>query len=100
MGGGVVGVKELIEIIGNAGLMVALVAFFVWQNSREKEALTKRINEVENFNRDQMSGMVKETTAALTNTSTAVTDCTRAVEDNSELMRRLCGHFDKHEGKA
>lgn len=76
------GLPEFMNLVGNAGLMVALVCFFVWQNTKEKAALSERINGLEDFNRGKMSSMVEETTVALTNS-------TRAVEDNSKVMSKL-----------
>lgn len=74
------GVEQFIGLVGNAGITIALVVFFVWKDSREKSDLTKRLTEVENFQRDKMTRMITENTTAL--------------HETSQVMHKLCGKID------
>lgn len=82
-----IGFPGLVESVSQIGIIAALLCFFVWQSSKEKTVMSQRITDVENFQRDEMSGMVKETTTALANSN-------KAIEDNSRVMQKLCNKLD------
>ena len=82
-----IGFPGLIEGVGQIGVIAMLLCFFVWQSSKEKTQLSERISQVEDFQKGELSGMVRETTKALTNS-------TKAVEDNSHVMNKLCSKLD------
>lgn len=82
-----IGFPGLVESVSQIGIIAALLCFFVWQSSKEKTAMSQRITDVENFQRTEIADMVKETTGALTNS-------TKAIEDNSKVMDKLCRKLD------
>lgn len=89
-----IGFPGLVEGVGQIGIVAALLCFFVWQSSKEKAALSERIADVENFQRDELSGLVKDTTHELARS-------TNVVSDNNRVMEKLCAKIDgiSHNGE-
>ncbi len=81
------------------GILAALLWFFVWQNQKQMEAtkketsereekLSKRINQVEEYVRNELSTMVHDVTQCLTVNA-------EVIEKNTEVMERLENHLMK-----
>lgn len=57
------------EIFRSAGPVVAAIAFFVWRDWKRESSMTERIRALEDFQRDQLAGMVHDAIAVQTRTN-------------------------------
>lgn len=87
-------IESLVKLAVDAGVMVALVVFFVLRSSKIHDAMSARLTEVENFQREELKGMVKETTTALAQSTHAVDNSTQAITDTGKVMEKLCSKID------
>lgn len=57
------------ELAKSFGPLVGIVLFFIWRDWRREEGLVERVKNLEEFNTEVLTTMVKETTAVIaTNT--------------------------------
>jgi len=75
---------EIIEFAKAYGLPMALVVAFIWRTFARENVLSRRLTEIEDYQRNHLTTLVADTTSALkenTKSMTAVCDA---------LQRRPC----------
>lgn len=70
------------SLVQSVGIPGALVVFYTIESRRREERMSRRIDEVENFNRVEMSRLVQ--------------DCTLALNRNSEVMQQFVAKGEDH----
>ncbi|QDU44308.1 hypothetical protein Mal52_27870 [Symmachiella dynata] len=75
---------DLAKVVSQLGVMPVLVLYFVYHSMRREKQLAQRIAEVESFNNSELMELI-------TDMKLALADSARAIEANTEVMRRL-GH--------
>jgi hypothetical protein len=71
------------ELIANFGPLVGIVLFFIWRDWRREDALTKRVEKLEDYQRDTLVNLVERSTTALAQNA----ECLSWV---ARVMERLC----------
>jgi hypothetical protein len=56
---------QFIELFQRFGPLVGVVLFFIWRDWKREETLTKRIQILEEYNREVLVGLIKSTTSAI-----------------------------------
>ena len=51
-------VFTLLQLIGQFGVPIALVVFFVWNNNKREQKLVKRLEKLEDYTRDKLEKVV------------------------------------------
>jgi hypothetical protein len=88
------------NLVTQVGLSVALVIFFVLRDSQRQKAdavenstretrLNARIESLETFHREVLLQMNAKSTECLTHSSTAIDQCTKAIENNTRVLERI-----------
>ena len=72
---------ELIEIMKLFGPTVAAIAFFIWRDAKRESRMANRMDQTEDYVRQTLTGMLAETT--------------KAVSDQAESNRELCAALDR-----
>ena len=70
------------SLVQQVGLPVALVVFFVWQTWKREKALVRRIEGLENGQRDMLVRMAAES-------SSAITENARAMKSQAEALTKF-----------
>jgi len=86
------------KIVSDVGIVIAILIYFVWQNSlHEKRAtfreenLIKRIEDVEIYQRTKLENLATESTKVLNDVSNAITEQTHSLDDlTNQLRKRPC----------
>jgi hypothetical protein len=69
------------DLVKDFGPLVGIVLFFIWRDWRREENLVNRVTDLEKFNTEVLTAMVKESTAI--------------IATNTEQMRSLSGLMDR-----
>lgn len=80
------------ELLGQFGPLVGIILFFVWRDWKREDALSTRVEQLENYQRDTLVHLVERSTTALVQNA----DCLSWV---ARVMERLCGHYPYTEVK-
>lgn len=51
-------VYAIIQLIGQFGVPIALVIFFVWNNNKREQKLVERLEKLEDYTRDKLEKVV------------------------------------------
>lgn len=51
---------ELVELTKSVGPVVALLVFFVWRDYRREQTMTKRIQDIEDYQKNRLERLVVE----------------------------------------
>ena len=57
--------SDFIQLFQRFGPLVGVVLFFIWRDWKREETLTKRIQALEEYHRDVLVELVKNTTSAI-----------------------------------
>ncbi len=71
---------EITNLLKDFGPLIGIVLFFIWRDWKREENLLDRVQKLEDFNTEVLTGMVKETTAV--------------IATNTEQIRILIGKKD------
>jgi hypothetical protein len=79
----VVGSDMLPDLIANFGPLVGIVLFFIWRDWKREDALSTRVEKLEDYQRDTLVNLVERSTIALAQNA----ECLNWV---AHVMERLC----------
>lgn len=79
----VVGSDMLTELLANFGPLVGIVLFFIWRDWKREDALSTRVEKLEDYQRDTLFSLVERSTTALAQNA----ECLSWV---AHVMERLC----------
>lgn len=85
------------ELIANFGPLVGIVLFFIWRDWKREDALSTRVEKLEDYQRDTLVSLVERSTTALAQNAECLTWVAR-------VMERICNRCpyvelpDKPEG--
>lgn len=51
---------EILELTKTVGPVVALLAFFIWRDYRREQTMTKRIQDIEDYQKNRLEQLVVE----------------------------------------
>lgn len=57
--------SEWMPLIRDVGVPLALVVFFVWQSKLREDRMTKRMDELEDYQRNRMETALRENTSVM-----------------------------------
>ena len=81
-------VANILEFVKVVGLPLALVLFFIYRDYQRESNLSKRITEVEDFQRKTLQDLVAETTAAIVKSSEIVERNTEVMDNFTQVVMR------------
>ncbi|MHC4371258.1 MAG: hypothetical protein ACYSW8_26900 [Planctomycetota bacterium] len=73
---------ELMELAKDFGPLVGIVLFFIWRDWRREEGLVERVKNLEEFNTEVLTEMVK-------NNATVIATNTAVIATNTEQLRLM-----------
>lgn len=82
----------LAELLTNFGPLVGIVLFFIWRDWKREDALSTRVERLEDYQRDTLSHLVERSTTALAQNA----ECLSWV---AHVMERLCSRCPYVEAK-
>ncbi len=71
------------DLINNFGPLIGIVLFFIWRDWKREDALSSRVEKLEDYQRDTLFNLVERSTIALAQNA----ECLRWV---ARVMERLC----------
>ena len=77
------GTEVLTQLAANFGPLVGIVLFFIWRDWRREDALSARVEKLEDYQRDTLVSLVDRSTTALSQNA----ECLSWV---ARVMERLC----------
>ena len=82
---------SLIDLVQKVGLLVALVVFFVWQTWKREKGLVRRIETLENGQREMLVRMATESACAISENAKAMGEQAAALAKfTDQIMARPC----------
>ena len=81
--------NALAQVATSVGLSATLILFFVWQGWKREERLLTRVEHMEDYTREILVGVVKDTTAAITDNTTALAGLAQALASHDAFTRAL-----------
>ena len=82
------GLSDLGWLLQNFGPLLTAVVFFIWRDYRREDRLSKRINELEDEQREVILPLVTSCTEVITKN-------TDVMEQNTQVMQRLENVIDR-----
>ena len=82
------GLSDLGWLLQNFGPLLTAVVFFIWRDYRREDRLSKRINELEDEQREIILPLVTSCTEVITKN-------TDVMEQNTQVMQRLENVIDR-----
>ncbi len=79
----IVGSNMLADLIANFGPLVGIVLFFIWRDWKREDALSTRVEKLEDYQRDTLVSLVERSTTALAQNA----ECLHWM---ARVMERLC----------
>ncbi len=73
------------DLIANFGPLIGIVLFFIWRDWKREDALSSRVEKLEDYQRDTLFNLVERSTTALAQNA----ECLSWV---ARVMERLCKH--------
>lgn len=83
----------LTELLANFGPLVGIVLFFIWRDWKREDALSARVEKLEDYQRDTLVHLVERSTTALAQNA----ECLSWV---AHVMERLCSRCPYVEAKG
>jgi len=77
------GTDLITNLISNFGPLVGIVLFFIWRDWKREDALSARVEKLEDYQRDTLLNLVERSTTALAQNA----ECLSWV---ARVMERLC----------
>jgi hypothetical protein len=74
------------EIVKTIGPAASIIVFFVWRDWQREIKLTKRVDDLEKYQKDTLERLVEKSTVALTQS----TECLKWIGRVIERLARLC----------
>lgn len=71
------------DLIANFGPLIGIVLFFIWRDWKREDALSTRVEKLEDYQRDTLFSLVERSTTALAQNA----ECLSWV---ARVMERLC----------
>ena len=60
-------IQAIMQLVSQIGVPLALVIFFVWNGNKREQRITKRLEDLEDYTRNELQGVIKANTVALEN---------------------------------
>jgi len=79
----VTGAEMFIELLGQFGPLIGIVLFFIWRDWKREDALSARVERLEDYQRDTLVHLVERSTTALAQNA----ECLSWV---AHVVERLC----------
>ena len=73
-------IDQWITLFQSAGPVITAIGFFVWRDWKRESSMTARIRSLEDYQRNQMAGMIKESVTLQTETNALLRDFARTTE--------------------
>jgi hypothetical protein len=77
------GAGMLTELAANFGPLIGIVLFFIWRDWKREDALSNRVEKLEDYQRETLVNLVERSTTALVQNAECLTWVARATQ-------RLC----------
>lgn len=72
-----------VQLLSNFGPLIGVVLFFIWRDWKREDALTTRVQALEDYQKETLLNLVERSTTALAQNA----ECLRWV---ARVMERLC----------
>lgn len=93
-------IKELAETFGLPAIILCYFVYTDWNRRKEdkkREAgIVKDLRGLEDFQKKQMSAMIKDTTGALEKNTIVISRNTTVIERNSDILEHIRDKFELH----
>jgi hypothetical protein len=80
---------ELSSLLRDFGPLIGVVIFFIWRDWRREENLVERVRNLEEFNTEVLTSMVKEQAGIIATNTSVVQANTEQMRAFAELMTRF-----------
>ena len=80
---------DLGGLIGQVGLPVTLVAFFVWNSARREERMAREFNALQRYVRDELMALARSHAEVIERNCAVMESVSTAVSNISEVLRDL-----------
>jgi len=81
-----------IDILKNVGPLVAIIIFFVWRDWQRELRDSKRVEKLEEYQKETLKNLVEKTTISLTQSSECLKWIGHVVERLILVCPRMIGH--------
>jgi len=79
---------EFVELTKSVGPIIALLMFFIWRDFRREQTMTKRIQDVEDYQKNRLEQLVVESSRIMGEVAEANKSLATALENRPCLRER------------